>query len=118
MAMQPQVMKQSATLNTGKSIKRVSIGPGVHTIKDNAFAGCMHLEEIVIGPKVKNIGNKAFSSCYKLEKIISLASTAPEINYGTFSFINDKGTIYAPKNSSGYLAWVAMTPDGWGLKMK
>ena len=102
----------------GSSIKRVSIGAGVHTIKDNAFAGCMHLEEKVIGPKVKNIGNKAFSSCYKLEKIISLASTAPEINYGTFSSVSNTGTIYAPKNSSGYLAWVAMTPDGWGLNMK
>lgn len=102
----------------GSSIKRVSTGAGVHTIKDEAFHFCMHLEEVVLGPKVKNLGNLAFSSCYKLNKVVSLAITAPEINYRTFSSINDTGTIYAPKNSSGYLAWVAMTPSGWGLKMK
>lgn len=45
-------------------------GVTVVEIKDNAFAGCSAIEEIVIPDTVKKIGNSAFIGCTSLKRVV------------------------------------------------
>lgn len=79
------------------------------------FSGCMNLTSVTIGSGV-TFGYSTFEYCEKLNNITSLSLTAPTIDtYSTFKDISRTGTLYVPKNSSGYDAWLTVFGSGWNL---
>ena len=79
----------------------------VTTIGFNSFFGCSNLTSINIPNKVTSISSRVFERCTSLTNIISLATTAPTIDYDTFHNINNDGTLTIPTGSTGYDTWMS-----------
>lgn len=66
--------KQVVSIGAGayqacSGIKRLSISPGIKTIKANAFAGCLGLTDAIIGEGTIEIETRAFQGCSNLKTI-------------------------------------------------
>ena len=68
----------------GKLLTTLKIPRGVTQIKDNAFGGCISLENVTITNGVKTIGNGAFMRCENL-KSVHISNTVLSIGMGAFS---------------------------------
>lgn len=88
------------------SLTSVVIPNSVTSIGSNAFQYCAKLTSITIGSGVTSIGDSAFNYGEGLTSIISLATTAPTIQNGTFQDVKTNGTLYVPSGSSGYDVWM------------
>lgn len=96
----------TAAFGSCTGLTSVIIPNSVASIGDSAFGDCSSLTSITIGNGVTSIGNSAFARCSDLTSIISLAATAPTIQYDTFLNIKTGGTLYVPIGSSGYDTWM------------
>lgn len=71
----------------GALLKKATIPP-IERINDDAFYGCVSIEDVEIPNTVKSIGNGAFSGCKGL-KSIEIPKSVTEIGYGAFSYCNN-----------------------------
>ncbi len=76
-------MPWTASGSAGKPV-RVTVGDGVTDIGDNAFAGCVGLQEIRLGTGLRNIGVNAFNGCVALTGTLTLPAGLKSIGNGAF----------------------------------
>ena len=83
-----------------KTLKSVTIGNSVTSIKSYAFNKCTGLTSVTIGNSVTSIGNYAFNACDSLASIRLLGETPPTV--GSFNFTNKQylnTIVYVPKGT-------------------
>ena len=77
------------------AIRKVEIGSGVTSIRNNAFYNCYSLFCITIPNSVTSIGDNAFSTCYSLLGI-TIPSGVTSINNSVFSSCSALSNITIP----------------------
>lgn len=60
--------------NNNIDIKSITISAGINEIKNNAFADCLNLEEVIFLGDIEYINGGAFANCVNLEKVTFLGS--------------------------------------------
>ena len=88
------------------SLENVEIPNSVTTIENGVFYNCKQLSELTIPEKVTSIGGGVFMGCPNFSKLKSLNPIAPTIQSNTFEGVSNYGTLYIPKNASGYDVWI------------
>ena len=101
-------------------IKTVTIGDGITSIGESAFAHCSGLTELTLPNSVTSIGEKAFSDCSGLSEITSLAEIPPVCGSNVFYGVNKtncelivpEGSVAAYKQAEGWkefsnMRWIA-----------
>ena len=91
-------------------IKTVTIGDGITSIGESAFAHCSGLTELTLPNSVTSIGEKAFSDCSGLSEITSLAEIPPKCDFKVFygvdktncELIVPEGSVAAYKQAEGW----------------
>ena len=91
-------------------IKTVTIGDGITSIGESAFAHCSGLTELTLPNSVTSIGEKAFSDCSGLSEITSLAEIPPVCGSNVFYGVNKtncelivpEGSVAAYKQAEGW----------------
>ena len=91
-------------------IKTVTIGDGITSIGESAFAHCSGLTELTLPNSVTSIGEKAFSDCSGLSEITSLAEIPPVCGSNVFygvdktncELIVPEGSVAAYKQAEGW----------------
>ena len=84
----------------------ITIPNSVTSIGSNAFQNCTNLTDVTIGSGVTSIGSNAFNGCTSLTSITCNATTAPTIQFNTFTNVKTNGTLTVPIGSSGYDVWM------------
>ena len=93
------------TFGVVKELRRVVIPPTVKEIKQNAFADCTNIEEVVFQTKTENgveigtekIGANAFRWCTSL-RTIRIPDTVTEIGSGAWCYNTSLSDVVLPKN--------------------
>ena len=68
---------------------------GLTSIGDQAFAGCVNLQEITLPPQITSIGNEVFNGCVSLQEI-TLPSSLTSIGYYSFASCSSLHNIVIP----------------------
>ena len=89
-----------------KKLTTIEIPNSVTGISESAFTSCSGLTSVIIGSGVKEISQNAFFKCSNLSLITSLATKAPTISNISFQQVKANGTLYVPRGSTGYDAWM------------
>ena len=75
-----------------ESINDVRIGKGITNVGDNAFDGCINLQQFVLPTTVTVLGQQAFKSCHSLTEIV-IPSHVERIGLGCFNECINAQTI-------------------------
>ena len=93
-------------------ITAATIGNGVTTIGNDAFASCLSLTTATIGTGITTIGDGAFADCTGLTSITVEATTPPALGDSVFYNVSSDFVIYVPtasvntyKEASGWSDW-------------
>lgn len=85
---------------TSSNLTTATIGNGVTTIGENAFACCINLVTVTIGTGITTIGDSAFAdSNLSLASVTVKATTPPELSGGVFNVSANNMVIYVPAAS-------------------
>ena len=85
---------------TSSNLTTATIGNGVTTIGENAFAVCINLVTVTIGTGITTIGDSAFAnSNLSLASVTVKATTPPELGGGVFNESANNMVIYVPAES-------------------
>lgn len=79
------------------SLKTIVLNNGVKEIGEEAFSGCLALEQITIPGSAKNIRSNAFSNCMSL-KSVKINEGVDELSDGDFSFCTSLRQISFPSS--------------------
>ena len=96
----------------------ITIGSGVTSIGNNAFAGCTSLTSIDIPANVTSIGNNAFAGCSSLKTVTMLGDNPPTLGKDPDSADSDTGpfndsplSVILVPNETAYTAY--MNAETW-----
>jgi uncharacterized repeat protein (TIGR02543 family) len=78
-------------------LSSLSLGNGVQTIGDHAFANCEGLTKITITDSVKDIGNYAFYKCSNVKEV-TLGNSVENIGNYAFAYIDSAQNLVIPKS--------------------
>ncbi len=81
------------------NLRNVVLGEDVRYIYGSAFSGCKKLKEIVFPSGLLTIGSKAFFNCKSLEKITLHAKYLQKIGKNAFKKAGKDLTVYIPKET-------------------
>ena len=88
------------------AITYVAVPYTVTTVSNYAFGGCTNLTHVKLGHGVTTMGSLVFNNCSALERITCFCKVAPSVLSQTFKNISSNGTLYVPKDSTGYNVWM------------
>jgi hypothetical protein len=77
----------------------ITIPNSVTSIGEYAFGMCIGLKSITIPSSVDCIGSSTFSGCSNIKTVRCLSVTPPQIQYDTFSRIDNSATLFVPRGA-------------------
>lgn len=85
------------------------------TVRDRTFSDCNALWKVVLPSSIEAIGDGAFAFCPSLDTLIFASSNAPNLGSQVFDGAANLGTLYYPKDASGYVRETFGAPhlNGW-----